>query len=244
MTGRYYKPVETYRTEGAETLFLDHGQHRRDRGHGRGRAARAGQAGRADQAPAVAAFPFDEFREAAKGAKQIIVIDRAVSYGGPGGPVASEIRSVLYGEDNMPGVTNFLCGLAGPRRQPAGLHGHVRTEPRKCSRARSGRKTTFFTGSENRWKPEPVCRDYASRLQNGVHHGSIKCLRRSSVGKEGIFFPGPPRLPGLRRGPGRETGGQGPGQQRHRGQRHRLHGDHLLAPALYQLEGALAARGL
>ena len=40
-------------------------------------------------------------------------VDRAISYGGPGGPVASEIRSSFYKEDNMPTVTNFICGLAG-----------------------------------------------------------------------------------------------------------------------------------
>jgi pyruvate ferredoxin oxidoreductase alpha subunit len=27
--------------------------------------------------------------------------------------VASEIRSALYGEKEMPTVTNFICGLAG-----------------------------------------------------------------------------------------------------------------------------------
>jgi len=58
-------------------------------------------------------FPFDELRQAAQGAKRMIVIDRAISYGGPGGPVASEIRSSFYKEDNMPTVTNFICGLAG-----------------------------------------------------------------------------------------------------------------------------------
>jgi pyruvate ferredoxin oxidoreductase alpha subunit len=58
-------------------------------------------------------FPFEEFREAVRGVKQMIVIDRAITYGGVGGPVASEIRSVLYLEENMPIITNFLCGLAG-----------------------------------------------------------------------------------------------------------------------------------
>jgi pyruvate ferredoxin oxidoreductase alpha subunit len=58
-------------------------------------------------------FPFEELRDAVRGAKRIIVIDRAISYGGTGGPVASEIRSALYGEDHMPAVTNFICGLAG-----------------------------------------------------------------------------------------------------------------------------------
>jgi pyruvate ferredoxin oxidoreductase alpha subunit len=36
-----------------------------------------------------------------------------VSFGGPGGPVAGEVRAALYGEENMPVVTNFVAGLAG-----------------------------------------------------------------------------------------------------------------------------------
>jgi pyruvate ferredoxin oxidoreductase alpha subunit len=58
-------------------------------------------------------FPIEEFREAVRNVKRIIVIDRAVSFGGQGGPVAAEIRSVLYDEENRPSVTNFICGLAG-----------------------------------------------------------------------------------------------------------------------------------
>jgi pyruvate ferredoxin oxidoreductase alpha subunit len=39
-------------------------------------------------------------------------VDRAVSYGGPGGPVASELRSALYDEPRRPQVVNFIAGLA------------------------------------------------------------------------------------------------------------------------------------
>ncbi len=34
-------------------------------------------------------FPFEDFRKAVLGKKILIVIDRAISFGGPGGPVAS-----------------------------------------------------------------------------------------------------------------------------------------------------------
>ncbi|MCG8336396.1 MAG: pyruvate ferredoxin oxidoreductase, partial [Proteobacteria bacterium] len=58
-------------------------------------------------------FPLEELVETVKGVKQLIVIDRAVSFGGPGGPVASEIRSALYHTENRPVITNYVCGLAG-----------------------------------------------------------------------------------------------------------------------------------
>ena len=113
VTGRHYKPVETYRTDGAETVFLSMGS--------TGDTVAMAVDELRDQGKPVGLiklrlwrpFPFEELREAAKGVKRIIVLDRAVSYGGPGGPVASEIRSVFYGEAEMPSVTNFICGLAG-----------------------------------------------------------------------------------------------------------------------------------
>ncbi len=112
LTGRRYRPVETYHADDAETVFLTMGSSGET-------VSIAVDELRAKQEPVgqVALrlwrpFPFDEFREAVKGAKKIIVIDRALSYGGPGGPVASEVRSVLYKEKNMPVVTNFLCGFA------------------------------------------------------------------------------------------------------------------------------------
>jgi pyruvate ferredoxin oxidoreductase alpha subunit len=43
----------------------------------------------------------------------MVVIDRAVSVGGPGGPVASEVRSALYGSDNRPSIYNFVAGISG-----------------------------------------------------------------------------------------------------------------------------------
>jgi pyruvate ferredoxin oxidoreductase alpha subunit len=113
LVGRYYKPVETYHVEGAETVFLSMGSVGEtvslavDQLRAQGKPV--GQVKLRLWRP----FPFEEFREAVRGAKQMIVIDRAITYGGVGGPVASEIRSVLYLEENMPTITNFLCGLAG-----------------------------------------------------------------------------------------------------------------------------------
>ena len=66
-------------------------------------------------------FPFEELREAVKGAEVLIVLDRAISYGGPGGPVCSEIRSALYDEAAKPKVVSFIGGLGGRDITPAGF---------------------------------------------------------------------------------------------------------------------------
>jgi pyruvate ferredoxin oxidoreductase alpha subunit len=113
ITGRYYNPVESYRADDAETVFLTMGSLSGtvsiavDKLRAQGK--KVGQIKLRLWRP----FPFEEFRQAVKNANQIIVLDRAVSYGGPGGPVAGEVRAALYGEENMPLVTNFVAGLAG-----------------------------------------------------------------------------------------------------------------------------------
>ena len=58
-------------------------------------------------------FPFVEFRKAVLGKKSLIVIDRVISFGGPGGPVDSELRSALYKREGAPAIVNYIAGLAG-----------------------------------------------------------------------------------------------------------------------------------
>jgi len=113
LTGRHYNPVETYKSEDAETVFLTMGSIGDTVAMAVDELREQGEAAGLIKLRLWRPFPFDELRQAAQGAKRIIVIDRAISYGGPGGPVASEIRSSFYNEDNMPVVTNFICGLAG-----------------------------------------------------------------------------------------------------------------------------------
>lgn len=113
ITGRYYKPVETYKIDDAETVFLTMGSLSETVSIAvdklRAQNKKVGQIKLRLWRP----FPFEEFRNAARSVKKIIVLDRALSFGGPGGPVASEIRAALYGEKNMPIITNFVAGLAG-----------------------------------------------------------------------------------------------------------------------------------
>jgi pyruvate ferredoxin oxidoreductase alpha subunit len=111
--GRSYKPVETYKTEGADVLLLTMGS--------MGETASIAVDEMRDKGLPVGLiklrlwrpFPFEELREALKGAKVVVVTDRAVSYGGPGGPVASEVRSALYRDKNRPFIYNSIIGLGG-----------------------------------------------------------------------------------------------------------------------------------
>lgn len=58
-------------------------------------------------------FPSREIAAALAGKRAIGVLDRAVSFGGYGGPLFSEIRSALYGAAGNPPVLNWLYGLGG-----------------------------------------------------------------------------------------------------------------------------------
>lgn len=113
ITGRYYQPVEQYKTEKAETLFLTMGSFSGMASLAVDDLQEKGEPVGLLKLRLWRPFPQEELIEAIGDAKQVIVIDRAVSFGGPGGPVASEIRSALYHLENPPVVTNYICGLAG-----------------------------------------------------------------------------------------------------------------------------------
>ncbi|MFW5836939.1 MAG: pyruvate ferredoxin oxidoreductase [Desulfovibrionaceae bacterium] len=58
-------------------------------------------------------FPVEEFKAAAKNAKRLIVIDRALSPGSVSGPVAQELKSIYYGDAGAPEIVNVITGLGG-----------------------------------------------------------------------------------------------------------------------------------
>lgn len=112
--GRYYSPVECYKGDKRRVLLLTMGsfsetamtaidrleeQGKKDVGLVRLRLWRP--------------FPFEELRQAVKDAEVLIVLDRALSFGGPGGAVCSEVRSALYNLEKKPKVIGFVGGLGG-----------------------------------------------------------------------------------------------------------------------------------
>ncbi len=119
--GRHYHPVENYHNEDASVLLLTMGSFSEtamtaiDRMRGEGKDV--GLVRIRLWRP----FPFDEIRQAVKNARVLIVLDRAISFGGPGGPVCSEVRSALYGEKQKPKVISFVAGLGGRDITPTGF---------------------------------------------------------------------------------------------------------------------------
>jgi pyruvate ferredoxin oxidoreductase alpha subunit len=87
LTGRRYHPVETYRADQGEKVGVIKIRLWRP-------------------------FPFDDIYKAAAGKDALIVLDRAISFGGPGGPVALELRSAMSCRPQAPVIVDYVAGLA------------------------------------------------------------------------------------------------------------------------------------
>jgi len=111
--GRNYSPVEDYRCEGAKVLLLAMGSFSETAMSAIDALRDEGKEMGLIKLCLWRPFPFEEVRQAVKGAEVLIVLDRALSFGGPGGPVCSEVRSALYHEDKKPKVIGFVGGLGG-----------------------------------------------------------------------------------------------------------------------------------
>jgi pyruvate ferredoxin oxidoreductase alpha subunit len=109
---RDYLPVETFRAEGADVLLLTMGSFSEVAMEAIDVLREGGEKVGLVRLRLWRPFPFEEFRPAVAGAKLLIVLDRAVSFGGPG-PVCSEVKAALSHLERKPQVIGFIGGLGG-----------------------------------------------------------------------------------------------------------------------------------
>jgi len=119
LSGRYYNPIETYKTEDAETLLITMGSFGETASVAVDRLREGNRSVGLVKIRLWRPFPFDAFRKAVFGAKNLVVIDRAVSVGGPGGPVGSEVKAALFGEESRPSVYDYVAGISGRDVSPS-----------------------------------------------------------------------------------------------------------------------------
>ncbi len=110
---RYYHPVECYRCEDARVLLLTMGSFSETAMTAIDKMREEGKNIGLLKLRLWRPFPFEEIRQAVKNTEVLIVLDRALSFGGPSGPVCSEIKAALYNEDNRPKIVGFVGGLGG-----------------------------------------------------------------------------------------------------------------------------------
>jgi pyruvate ferredoxin oxidoreductase alpha subunit len=119
--GRNYSPAERYRSDDARVLLLTLGSFSETAMTAVDRMRAEGRSVGLVRLRLWRPFPFAELRQAVKNAEVLIVLDRALSFGGPGGPVCSEVKAALYGEEKRPRVIGFVGGLGGRDITPAGF---------------------------------------------------------------------------------------------------------------------------
>ncbi len=138
--GRHYAPVEKYHSDGAKAILLAMGSYSETAMVTIDKMRREGKSVGFINLRLWRPFPFEELREAVKDAEVLIVLDRAVSFGGPGGPVFSEVRSALYPLEKKPKVVGFIGGLGGRDINMAGFEEMI---TRGIESAKSGRKEEY-----------------------------------------------------------------------------------------------------
>ncbi len=124
--GRKYLPVEKYHSDNAKVLIMTMGSSGETASVAidelRAEGMDVGQIRLRLWRP----FPFDELREAVKDADILIVMDRAISFGGPGGPVASEVKAAFYNQAKRPKIVSYVISLGGRDTTVSGFKDIVR----------------------------------------------------------------------------------------------------------------------
>ncbi len=138
--GRQYSPIEQYRTDGAKVLLLTMGSYSETAMVAVDKMRNDGKEVGLLKLRLWRPFPYEELRESIKNAEILIVLDRAISFGGPGGPVCSEVKAALYGGEKQPKVVGFVGGLGGRDITMSGFEEMIN---RGIEIARTGSKREF-----------------------------------------------------------------------------------------------------
>lgn len=111
--GRRYNLIETYKADDAETIIVTMGSISETAMTAIDEMRAEGEKVGLVRIRLWRPFPVEEFRAAIKNAKNVAVVDRHIISGFPEGPVATEIRALMYHEENRPRISNFILGLGG-----------------------------------------------------------------------------------------------------------------------------------
>jgi len=138
--GRKYSPVEKHHSDGAKVVLMTMGAVGETASVAIDEMIAEGQDVGQIRLRLWRPFPFEELREALKDTDVLIVLDRAISFGGPGGPVASEVKAAFYHQAKMPKIVSFVGGLGGRDITVAGFKDMVK---KGTEIARAGSKNEY-----------------------------------------------------------------------------------------------------
>jgi len=138
--GRQYSPVEKYHSDGARVVLMTMGSVGETASVAIDEMIAEGQDVGQIRLRLWRPFPFEELREAVKDTDVLIVLDRAISFGGPGGPLASEVKAALYDQAKKPRIVSFVGALGGRDITVAGFEDIVK---KGSEIARTGSKNEY-----------------------------------------------------------------------------------------------------
>ncbi len=144
--GRSYKPVETDFMDDAEVALVTMGSIGETAYTAVKEMREAGQKVGLIRIRLWRPFPVEAFMEAASTVDNLIIMDRSLSYGGAGGPVATELRALMSGRKNMPATASYIIGLGGRDVTRGDFKEMVGSAP---SQMESGRAFDFFGVKED-----------------------------------------------------------------------------------------------
>ena len=75
-------------------------------------------------------FPAEELRRVLARTTEVVVLERADTLSGQGGPLGIEVRAALYGLPTPPRITDAIFGLGGRELRDAELDGFLEAGPR------------------------------------------------------------------------------------------------------------------
>ncbi len=111
--GRRYQSVEAYRTEDARLILVTMGAIGETARTAVDEMREAGIEVGLARIRLWRPLPCEKLIEVLQNAEKIVVMDRMLSPGAPGGPVGLELRSLFYDRSRRPEIVDFVIGLGG-----------------------------------------------------------------------------------------------------------------------------------
>jgi pyruvate ferredoxin oxidoreductase alpha subunit len=111
--GRRHRAVECYRVEDADTVLMTMGSVCSTASVAVDRMREKGRRVGLVKIKLWRPFPAGDLMEAIRLAENVVVVDRALSFGGQGGPLALEVKSASYGLARRPRFVEYIAGLGG-----------------------------------------------------------------------------------------------------------------------------------
>jgi pyruvate ferredoxin oxidoreductase alpha subunit len=121
VSGREYGFLESYRMEDAEIALLGLGSTMGTVKHVVDKLRAEGAKAGAVKMRVFRPFPIEELVKAVSDVSVLGIIDKAASFGAPGGPLYEEVSTVFYSKEKKPLIKDFIHGLGGRDTSPTQL---------------------------------------------------------------------------------------------------------------------------